>query len=227
MIDIDSLGFTDELLAEPSVYLLIVNPGEKIYVGSSIKAKSRVGQHISDLRSNRHANNNLQSAYNAAKEIIVVVKKVPDRQTALAVEKQTIDLLVNEQSDKILNICIDDVLTRKGTKRTEEELAKFSEKMRGHTVTEETRKKIGIRNKGKHPSEEVRRKMSDSHTGIPLSEEHKDRLFEVNEYRATPVVIDGKEYRSITNAHQQLGGGIKTIYKRAGLSHLLKQKRTE
>lgn len=84
----------------------------------------------------------------------------------------------------------------KGKKQSAEEVARKSERMKGHPVSEETRRKLSIINKGKSlgelhrirtinalightVSEETRRKISLKHKGRKASEEAKAKMSEV------------------------------------------------
>lgn len=113
---------------------------------------------------------------------------------------------------------------RTGKKHLEETKKKLRDIFKGRIVSEETRKKLRIASTGHKLSEESRQKISNTHKEKfkrmseeeksirykrVCSEETKKKLSEANKNNIPPniikIMIDGVEYKSITEAGKQLG----------------------
>lgn len=80
----------------PAIYGIINKNNGKLYVGSALNVRLRVGQHFNRLRANKHISRHLQSAYNLYGEGVfgvVVLEKVDDPFQLISREQYYIDLL--------------------------------------------------------------------------------------------------------------------------------------
>lgn len=82
----------------------------------------------------------------------------------------------------------------KGSKLSEELKNQISKAMKGHVIGEETKSKISKANKGRIPS--------------------INTLLAASAKRSEAVIIDGKQYASLSAAGKALNIGRSTIYKR-------------
>ena len=151
----------------PGIYLIINLYNNKFYVGSSVNLQKRKEHHFGDLKSNKHKNKHLQSAYNKyGKEyfIMVMIEKVEDKNNLTEREQYWIDSLDACNRDIAYNIC------------------PTAGNQLGFKHSEEAKQKISKNNsrfwKDKHHSEKSKRKMSNTKIGKKHSEETKQKLSE-------------------------------------------------
>ncbi len=175
----------------------ILNP-LKIYIGSSISIKSRINEHLSDLRRNDHPNKKLQNHFNkyGEKDLVFSIVK----------ECESKELITNEQYfidsyKPFFNIC-PKAGHCGGLVKTLETRTKLSMALKGRKFTDIHRRRIGESNKGyqkalglkwtkerrektlasmigrkrKPFSEETKRHMSESHKGHKHSPETKELI---------------------------------------------------
>jgi group I intron endonuclease len=113
----------------PGIYLIINLYNNKFYVGSSVNLQKRKEHHFGDLKSNKHKNKHLQSAYNKyGKEyfIMVMIEKVEDKNNLTEREQYWIDSLDACNRDIAYNIC-PTAGNQLGFKHSEETIAKLKE----------------------------------------------------------------------------------------------------
>lgn len=158
----------------------------KVYVGKSVYLDIRWGQHISDLRRNKHKNIHIQNAFNKYGEISF---------------KFEIIEVINEEllSEK-------EVFWIKELKSFKQEFG-YNKTLggEGQKGTEETRNKISKSKMGKKMSEEARRNMSKGKTGKKQSKETIQKRVATmmkNGYNTKPVtcIEDGLTFESIKAA---------------------------
>lgn len=143
------------------IYILRNLTNGKFYVGSTVNLRRRCHQHFEGLRSNRHHNPHLQSAWNkygAPSFEFLVVEIIDSTPEILVREQAWIDALGAATSDDCYNFC-----------------AKAGSHL-GRKRSEETRRKLSVANTGKRHSEQAKQKMRDAKLGRKLSEEHKRKV---------------------------------------------------
>jgi group I intron endonuclease len=156
------------------IYKIINVVNNKFYVGSAVDLKRRKTRHFSELRTGKHNNRHLQSAwakYGEQAFVFVVVEELSEATDLLAAE----NVWLKEHVGKAYcyNIGVDAVAPSLGKsgelsptwgrKRTPEELAAQSWKGRAHT--EEAKQLIRQHWIGKPKSAEVRAKISATLSG--------------------------------------------------------------
>ena len=159
------------------------------YIGQSVELIKREQTHFWKLRTGKHYNPHMQSAYNkygwAAFSFSVIL--YCEEFEMIRYEQALVDKLKPQY-----NICIECVKSTRGIKLSDEVRRKRSEAQSGekHNMwgthrSEETKRKLSEAQKGdKNPrrgvprSEETKRKVSEALKGRKLSEEHKRKLVE-------------------------------------------------
>jgi group I intron endonuclease len=228
-------NFKDSVLPNPGVYVIEHPSTGKFYVGSSVNVRKRVINHQSMLRNNKHPCVELQAVYNQTPEIRVLAASTNGDKEAMAEEQRLVNALSVAHPTLLLNVCLVDVNSPKGLRKSEDTRKKIGDSQRGipespesiekrrkamlgHPTSAETRRKISEANLGRVVSAETRERMRQSQTGRTLPESQKAKIRENSQRR--PVVIDGVEYPSISAAGRELGIGVGTVYSRAGISTL-------
>jgi group I intron endonuclease len=87
------------------IYKIEIEGYEKIYIGSAIDFNKRKAHHISQLRSNKHRNQNLQRIYNKYGENsfhFSILEQIEDQNALLEAEQKWIDSF---EFTKLINIC--------------------------------------------------------------------------------------------------------------------------
>lgn len=144
------------------------------YVGSSFNVSERTRKHRECLRTNRHRNPHLQSAWNKYGE--------DNFEFNILFECDKEHLLIEEQKllDKLphYNIAKCALSPHTGLKNSKETRAKISKSNLGRIVTKETRVKIGNGNRGIVRTPEFNAQMSAARKGKRLPEEQKRKISE-------------------------------------------------
>lgn len=196
------------------IYAIVNNISNKMYIGSAINLKRRMGNHLLNLKKNRHSSPPLQAAFNKYGEenfSFELLESVSDKTQLVKREQAWVDFLNPEY-----NICRQMVNTRLGTKASEKTKQKMSGRTpwnKGKKCTEEVRKKLIESHKGIIPSEEARKKRSLALKGRTLSEAQKKMLSAIMKecHPAQRAVINteyGIFYNSIKSAFASYGQNI-------------------
>lgn len=164
------------------------------YIGSGVLNKRRFS-HFNELKNNKHSNYKLQRAYNKNSnfEFIGIPLEDPEllretnRELTLKIEQELINKELN--NPLLLNIALNTLAPRFGTKASDETKNKMSLTKLGKKASEETKAKMSLAQKGKIVSEETREKQSKKALeqftngerkapwlGKKLSEEHVDKM---------------------------------------------------
>lgn len=156
------------------IYKIINVVNNKFYVGSAVDLKRRKTRHFSELRTGKHNNRHLQSAwikYGEQAFVFVVVEELPEDADLLAAENVWLKEHVGK--DYCYNLGVDATAPMTGfagelsptwkRKRTPEELA--AQNWRGKKHNPESKAKIRAHLIGKPKSAEVRAKISATLSG--------------------------------------------------------------
>ena len=223
------------------VYQIYNTVNGKRYIGSSIHIEQRFKEHIRNLRTNKHANAHLQSAWNKYGEHSFVFEEVelcePDQ--CLKIEQEYIDYY--HAADRKFGYNIDPYADHTGNTLSEETRKKISEKAKGRKWSKEQREnwsKIMIGRKKPKQSQTMKQKYANGEFSLPrfneVSEE-KRKSWSANiskavrkrysDYSNRPKGYwlkvnfsnDVKYYPSLREASRQLGidkGAIQYCFKR-------------
>ena len=156
------------------IYKIINVVNNKFYVGSAVDLKKRKTRHFSELRTGKHNNRHLQSAWGKYGEqafVFVVVETLTEQDDLLAAENVWLALHVGK--DYCYNIGVNatapmmgmsgELSPTWGRRRTDSEL--LAQNWKGKTHTEESKEKIRVYLLGKPKSAEVRAKISATLSG--------------------------------------------------------------
>ena len=151
------------------IYKIINVVNNKFYVGSAVDFKKRKTRHFSELRTGKHNNRHLQSAWGKYGEqsfVFVIVEQLTEQDDLLAAENVWLALHVGK--DYCYNIGVNATAPMMGMsgglsptwgrRRTDSEL--LAQNWKGKTHTEESKEKIRAYLLGKPKSAEVRAKIS-------------------------------------------------------------------
>ena len=146
------------------IYLIANIANNKVYIGQSTQLPTRLIQHRSDLKYNRHHNQHLQNSYNKydiGAFCMGIIRYCPKEQLDFW-ERYYIRLFDSDNPNKGYN------KEGGGHKKKNvplETRKRISKSLKGHDVSLETRKKISESQKGHDVSLETRKKMSESLKG--------------------------------------------------------------
>ena len=223
------------------VYQIYNTVNGKRYIGSSIHIEQRFKEHIRNLRTNKHANAHLQSAWNKYGEHSFVFEEVelcePDQ--CLKIEQEYIDYY--HAADRKFGYNIDPYADHAGNALSEETRKKISEKAKCRKWSKEQREnwsKIMTGRKKPKQSQTMKQKYANGEFSLPrfneVSEE-KRKSWSANiskavrkrysDYSNRPKGYwlkvnfsnDVKYYPSLREASRQLGidkGAIQYCFKR-------------
>lgn len=171
--------------SKPAAYVIEHEKSGKFYVGSTGNAAQRKRGHLSDLRCGVNSNKELQDAFNDDPGLKFTFVLTPNREAAYDFEQKLLD---HHKSDpRLCNTAPDARVPGKGMVRSEETRARISEVQIG--------KVSPLR-------------------GRTLSEEQRQKIVDTRERLRTPVVIDGVQYQSLSEAGQAMGVTASRIRKR-------------
>lgn len=174
------------------IYKIVNTINGKVYIGQSIRIKSRKIDHLRDLRQNKHINKHLQAAFNKYGEQNFKFEIIECYEDDFPIEELTkreqywIDYYGGLDSSNNYN------KREAGSKGplSEESKRKLSAKHKGKKViiTEETKQKISkslkgrpAHNKGSHHTLDTRKRISEKLKGVPKpprTKEHARKLSE-------------------------------------------------
>lgn len=169
------------------IYKILNVINGKFYIGSAVYFAQRFGQHIYNLRNNKHPNKHLQASFNKYGEEAFRFEKVEfieDISKLVEREQYYINLYDVCNSDKGYNIA-----PKAGSQLGYHHTEKTREKLRNRIFGPEFKEKQRLAKLGKKASEETKEKMSEAHKGIvtwnkglsgytiqPKSEEAKEKI---------------------------------------------------
>ncbi len=203
-------GKINPLSRKAGCYVIKHKKSGCIYVGSTINIPARITSNLSTLRNGKHKNKNLQALYKESPNVTVYVRVVDSIIDAQKLEQHIVTSY--KDSGLLCNIAVQDVLlTRKGALLTKEHKDILLESSLGQKRSKATRKR-----------------MSDSHKGITLTATHKRKLSKLHKKRLSteegkaaharginklkhPVVCEGLEYESKSEAARILNVNTTTI----------------
>lgn len=146
---------------------------ERIYIGSGHNIKQRWGEHLSELRHNKHHSKKLQNHYNkyGVVDLKFSILLCCDKEDLLKTEQYFLDSY-NPFFNccKIAGNCL-------GIKHSEETRKKMSEHSIGIKHSEESKIKIGNATRGHKVSEEARKVMSECKKGKPTWNKGKKGIY--------------------------------------------------
>lgn len=206
-------GHRNELASKPGCFAIIVNRGEKLYIGNTIRLGKLISISLSQLKYNRHGNKNLQEAYNRNPDVVVMVKLTETIEQARQLVQEIVDKLL--PSGKLCNIGVTDVTRpRLGVPASKESREKMAEAKRGHKASEETRLKMSKARLGKPLSAEIKHKISAIQKERYATDDGKAAHARGTEKIKHQVMCDGTTYSSIAEAARKLGINVGTIIHR-------------
>lgn len=170
------------------IYKITCTANSKIYVGSAVNLYQRWNRHRSELRTNKHTNPHLQSAWNKYGEqsFIFEVLELVALQSRLGHEQYWLDVLKPYDREIGFNMALDASSPMKGRKasiETREKLRQLhlgkpkspeaielsASKRRGRKIPDDQKEKMRQAKLGKKASPETRAKLSAIRKGRKLS----------------------------------------------------------
>lgn len=198
------------LSKQPGCYVITHVESEKHYVGSSVNLAGRISSNLTTLKDNKHKNKNLQQLFNENPNVEVVVKQTQTVEEARQLEQETVDKLL--PLGKLCNIGVIDVTrARFGLPVSEDTRRRTADAIRGQKRSEESRIRMREAQLGKILSEEQKQKLSVIHKERLSSEEGKAAHSRGIEKRKHPVVCDGVNFSSVSEAARELKVDVTTI----------------
>lgn len=181
------------------IYVILNTKDGKVYIEQAKDFHRRWKQHLWELRTNRHRNKHLQSAWNKYGEKVFKFKKLEYCLVEQLDIREQHYLNIFMPKGLCYNVAKDVRAATRGVPRSAETKRKISEAnrnpsaetrrkrsqaLRGRIISDETRQKLSqARRMRPPPSEETRRKTSESLRGKkmpPFSAEHKRKLSEAS-----------------------------------------------
>lgn len=232
-MNIEELKSVDKNDKYSGIYAIYNSLKNKIYIGSSIDIYDRVfGDHINELKKDKHYNKYLQRSYNKYSDYFyfVVLEKVSNVDFLIEREQYWMDYFDSYNSKFGYNLTptAGSMLgfkhseeTKKyiseiqiGKKQSDETKRKRSESLKGEKcfwfgkkLTQEHIDKIQ-KSRGKYvPSDDVKRRISESKKGMKRTQEQIDKTREAKNKKVIQCTLDGvfiKEWESITIASSEL-----------------------
>lgn len=191
------------------VYVIKFDNGD-FYVGSTSDARKRFNRHRS-LISRRISGILKMSSSDWQSFEISEVSRFQSRESSLDFEQWLLDGLVG--SAGCLNVAKDARVSGRGRIVTQRERDDASARVRLFRHTEGTKARLSEILRSRGPvSDETRAKMSASRTGVKKSKEWVERAS--LRAKSRPVVVDGKEYRSLSLAAREIGISPSLMHKR-------------
>lgn len=165
----------------PGLYLVIDRSTGAGYIGATVAEANRFVNHNADLRNNRHHNHNLQEAYN----------------NGHLFETHFVDTDTSEEAFAMEGALIEEYLPLGS-------LYNHRQGMTGKQHTPESIEKMRQAHLGRRHTEETKQKMSESAKGKNLGKKRTEEqilvLKDCRKKQAKAVVVDGKEYESVSAA---------------------------
>ena len=159
------------------VYTIVHNvPGGKLYVGSAKSFKKRFLEHHRNLRTSKHANRKLQSAYKKYGPdafLLIVLETVPLPSDNVPTEDKWIKRLRAYEEGYNLTPTAGSSL---GVKHSPEACEKIGTANRGKKRAPEAIEKTAAANRGKKRSPETREKMAAAQRGKKHSPETREKM---------------------------------------------------
>ena len=181
----------------------IKNTGNgKLYIGSSVNCKQRIGQHKSALRNGRHHSRYLQREWNKSGEDAFAFDVVETcaSEHVRAVEQVFIEYFKSANSQHGYNMCPVAGSCR-GTKASDETRRKMSQAAIGHSVSEQTRRMISAAHTGRKHSDEMRAKVSAAQKGKKLKTETIAKMVEARRGYKVPEELRSRISRTLMGHH--------------------------
>jgi len=181
----------------------IKNTGNgKIYIGSSVNCKKRIGQHKSALRNGRHHSRYLQREWNKSGEDAFAFDVVETcaSEHVRAVEQVFIEYFKSANAQHGYNMCPIAGSCR-GTKASDETRRKMSQSARGHSVSKETRRLISAAHTGRKHSDEMRARVSAATKGRRLTPEAIAKMSESRRGLKVPEEIRSRISQTLMGHH--------------------------
>ena len=208
------------------VYILQNSETHETYVGSGILPERRKN-HFSDLRNGKHCNKRLQEAFNQSPNFEFIGVPTDNREQAYEFEQ----VLISEHAGNplLLNVVLDvNEGVPRGWNHSEETKELLRQQKLGTKLSEETRQKMSESRMGNKNSlgykhtEETLQKRSESLKGHAVSEETREKMRQTqlgrkaheNSIHRQPIVANGIEYSSISEAAQAFGIQTGTVHNR-------------
>lgn len=187
------------LRGRPGCYYILHINSKFIYIGSTKSLGDRIHGHMTALKYNNHKNKNLQNLYNEDKKINIFVQPTQTIEEAQYLEQE----LVTKYKDSgfLCNIATDNVLltglNRKLSDQHKNILLKAS---LGKSRTKEA--KINMSN--------AQKLFLNTEKGKLLFQQKIDKI-------SRKIIIDGKEYNSISHASRELNIPYTSLVRKYGI----------
>jgi group I intron endonuclease len=161
---------------KPGIYLIFCLANQRVYIGQAKNIKTRLGQHQSNLRSNKHQNQYLQNAYNKYGVDMFVFRpcEYPEDtsvENLTAREQYWIDQFDAMNPRRGFNM----MEAGSAGRPSEETRRKMSEAHKGEKHTEERKAKSAAFHRGRKRSEETKRKISEAKKGQKYNKKNVQR----------------------------------------------------
>lgn len=147
------------------IYCIENNINNKVYIGSAINLKRRLGKHFSELKHNKHGNIKLQRFYNKYRNFVILTYKILEYCEPINLIKREQYHLNLHNIEDLFNINI------------------IANSRLGVKSSENTKQKIRSALLGKSPSQTTKDKIRITLTGTKLSKERiKMKCKKINQY---------------------------------------------
>lgn len=212
------------------IYQIRNTQNGKIYIGSSVRFKSRAYQHVTELEKGIHKNKFMQNDFNkCGSEVFMfeVLEVVKDKHNRKDVEQTYIDKVFDNCLNcyNIIKTVYPDpaffsknpeetrakrVAKLTGKKRSEETKRKMSEAQKGRILSERARINIGNAGRGRVTSDETKVKISKAGKGRVCSEQTKEKISKSNSKSKNSYILLSP------SGHQVFVENIKVFCKEKG-----------
>lgn len=187
------------LRGQPGCYYVLHLNSKFIYIGSSQSLGDRIHKTISALKCNRHKNINLQNLYNENNKIEIFIQPTNTVEEAQCLEQE----LVSKYKDSgfLCNIATDNViLTRKNCKLSDKHKNILLKASLGKLRTKETKENMS----------NAQKQFLSTDYGKLLFQKKIDKI-------SRKIIINGKEYNSISDASRQLNIPYTSLVRKYGI----------
>lgn len=187
------------LRGKPGCYYVLHFKSKFIYIGSTQSLGDRIHKTFSSLKCNRHKNINLQTLYDEDNKIEIFIQPTNTIEEAQVLEQELVTKY--KESGFLCNIATDDVI-----------LTALNRKL------SDKHKEILINNnKTRIVSKSTRNKMANSQKQFLNTEKGKLLFQEKMEKVSRKITIEGKEYKSISEASRKLSIPYTSLVKKYGI----------
>lgn len=214
--------------SHPAAYTIFHIASGRMYVGSTRDLYVRINKHRTSLENGTHRRKNFQEAYNKNNKLILAFVKAETEEHAKDIEQMMLDSFMT--TGKLFNVSPDARIANKGVALSEENKEKVRQKTIEQFATKEARSEHSEITKKMWSDREYRAKHAAGMKNVSKeiiianvtkagktaweNSTSRTKLLEARARRRRPVIHNGIEYPSVTDAASGSGTHISTIVRR-------------